>query len=89
MSGTSSGDDDRLSRIPEQIKQQAAGIGPAVRDAVGPKAEDIADRSKAASAGVARTAQALVSILTDAGVSPPQPSSSSQAGPPSWAWCFS
>jgi hypothetical protein len=67
MSGTNSGDDDRLSRIPEQIKQQAAGIGRAVGDAVGPKAEDIADRSKAAGAdavaGVARTAQALADTV--------------------------
>jgi hypothetical protein len=63
MSGINSGDEERVSRIPEQIKQQAASIGRAVGDAVGPKAEDIADRSKAAGAdavaGVARTAQAL------------------------------
>ena len=67
MSGTNSGNDERLSRIPEQIKQQAAGIGRAVGDAVGPKAEDIADRSKAAGAdavaGVARTAQALADTV--------------------------
>ena len=67
MPGTSSGDDERLSRIPEQIKQQAAGIGRTVGDAVGPKAEDIANRSKAAGAdavaGVARTAQALADTV--------------------------
>jgi hypothetical protein len=67
MSGTSSGDDERLSRIPEQMKQEAAGIGRAVGDAVGPKAEDIANRSKVAGAdavaGVARTAQALADTV--------------------------
>jgi len=67
MSGTSSGDDERLSRIPEQMKQEAAGIGRAVGDAVGPKAEDIANRSKSAGAdavaGVARTAEALADTV--------------------------
>jgi len=67
MSGINSGDDERVSRIPEQIKQQAASIGRAVGDAVGPKAEDIADRSKAAGAdavaGVARTAEALADTV--------------------------
>ena len=67
MSGTNSGNDERLGRISEQIKQQAEGIGRAVGDAVGPKAEDIADRSKAAGAdavaGVARTAQALADTV--------------------------
>jgi hypothetical protein len=61
---TGAGTDDggRLGRIPEQIKQQATDIGRAVGDAVGPKAEDIANRSKAAGsdavADVARTAEA-------------------------------
>lgn len=70
MSGTNSEDGGGLSRLPEQVKQQAAvitreagNIGRAVGDAVVPKAEEIADRSKAAGAdavaGVARTAQAL------------------------------
>ena len=67
MSGTSSGDDERFSRIPDQIKQQAEGIGRAVGDVVGPKAEDIANRSKAAGAdavaGVARTAEALADTV--------------------------
>ena len=67
MSGTSSGDDERFSRIPDQIKQQAEGIGRAVGDAVGPKAEDIANRSKAAGAGafagVAQTAEALAALI--------------------------
>ena len=40
----------RLGRIPEQVAKQAAGIGRVVGDAVGPKAEDIANRSKAAGA---------------------------------------
>ena len=31
MSGTNSGNDERLGRIPEQIKQQAEGIGPRCR----------------------------------------------------------
>ena len=61
------GDGGRLDRIPEQVAQQAAGIGRAVGDAVGPKAEDIANRSKAAGAdavaGVARTAQALADTV--------------------------
>lgn len=74
MSETSNtaGDGGGLGRIPEQVAQQAAGIGRAVGDAVGPKAEDIADRSKAAGAdavaGVARTAQALADTV--AGDSP-------------------
>ena len=67
MSATGSEDGDRLGRIPEQVKQQASVIGRAVGDAVGPKAEDIADRSKAAGAdavaGVARTAQALADTV--------------------------
>ena len=53
--------------LPDQVKQQATDIGRAVGDAVGPKAEDIADRSKAAGAdavaGVARTAQALADTV--------------------------
>jgi hypothetical protein len=61
-----SGDGGRLGRIPEQVAQ-AAGIGRAVGDAVGPKAEDIANRSKAAGAdavaGVARTAEALADTV--------------------------
>jgi hypothetical protein len=67
MSGTSSGDDERFSRIPDQINQQAEGIGRAVGDAVGPKAEDIANRSKAAGAGafagVAQRAEALADTV--------------------------
>ena len=67
MSATGSEDVNRLGRIPEQVKQQASVIGRAVGDAVGPKAEDIADRSKAAGAdavaGVARTAQALADTV--------------------------
>ena len=65
--GGGTGDGGRLDRIPEQVAQQAAGIGRAVGDAVGPKAEDIANRSKAAGAdavaGVARTAQALADTV--------------------------
>ena len=61
------GDGGRLGRIPEQVAQQAAGIGRAVGDAVGPKAEDIANRSKSAGAdavaGVARTAEALADTV--------------------------
>ena len=72
MSDTSFGDSGRLGRLPDQVKQQATNIGSAVGDAVGPKAEDIADRSKAAGAdavaGVARTAQALADTV--AGDSP-------------------
>ena len=72
MSDTSFGDSGRLGRLPDQVKQQATSIGRAVGDAVGPKAEDIADRSKAAGAdavaGVARTAQALADTV--AGDSP-------------------
>lgn len=68
----SSENDGRPGRIPEQVKQQAADIGRAVGDAVGPKAEDIADRSKAAGAGavagVARTAQVIADTV--AGESP-------------------
>jgi hypothetical protein len=67
MSVTNSGDAGRLDRIPEQMKQHAAGIGRAVGDAVGPKDEDIANRSKSAGAdvvaGVARTAQALADTV--------------------------
>lgn len=63
----SSENDGRPGRIPEQVKQQAADIGRAVGDAVGPKAEDIADRSKAAGAGavagVARTAQVIADTV--------------------------
>jgi hypothetical protein len=65
--GGGTGDGGRLGRIPEQVAQQAAGIGRAVGDAVGPKAEDIANRSKAAGAdavaGVARTAEALADTV--------------------------
>ena len=65
--GGGTGDGGRLGRIPEQVLQQAAGIGRAVGDAVGPKAEDIANRSKAAGAdavaGVARTAEALADTV--------------------------
>ena len=65
--GGGSGDGGRLGRIPEQVAKQAAGIGRAVGDAVGPKAEDIANRSKAAGAsavaGVARTADALADTV--------------------------
>jgi hypothetical protein len=72
MSDTSYGDSGRLGRLPDQVKQQATNIGRAVSDAVGPKAEDIADRSKAAGADavaeVARTAQALADTV--AGDSP-------------------
>jgi hypothetical protein len=61
------GDGGRLGRIPEQVARQAAGIGRAVGDAVGPKAEDIANRSKSAGAdavaGVARTAEALADTV--------------------------
>jgi hypothetical protein len=71
MSETNTGggtrDGGRLGRIPEQVAQQAAGIGRAVGDAVGPKAEDIANRSTAAGAdavaGVARTAEALADTV--------------------------
>jgi hypothetical protein len=65
--GGGAGDGGRLGRIPEQVAKQAAGIGRAVGDAVGPKAEDIANRSKAAGAsavaGVARTADALADTV--------------------------
>ena len=65
--GGGTGDGGRLGRIPEQVAQQAAGIGRALGDAVGPKAEDIANRSKAAGAsavaGVARTADALADTV--------------------------
>ena len=65
--GGGTGDGGRLGRIPEQVAQQAAGIGRAVGDTVGPKAEDIANRSKAAGAdavaGVARTAEALADTV--------------------------
>ena len=65
--GGGSGDGGRLGRIPEQVAKQAAGIGRAVGDAVGPKAEDIANRSKAAGAeavaDVARTAEALADTV--------------------------
>ena len=65
--GGGTGDGGRLGRIPEQVAQQAAGIGRAVGDAVGPKAEDIANRSTAAGAdavaGVARTAEALADTV--------------------------
>ena len=61
------GDGGPLGRIPEQVAQQAAGIGRAVGDAVGPKAEGIANRSKAAGAdavsGVAHTAEALADTV--------------------------
>jgi uncharacterized membrane protein YqjE len=66
---TRAGTDDggRLGRIPEQIRQQATDIGRAVGDAVGPKAEDIANRSKAAGADavadVAHTAEALADTV--------------------------
>jgi hypothetical protein len=71
MSETNTGggtrDGVRLGRIPEQVAQQAAGIGRAVGDEIGPKAEDIANRSKAAGAdavaGVARTAEALADTV--------------------------
>ena len=63
------GDGGRLGRIPEQVAQQAAGIGRAMGDAVGPKAEDIANRSKAAGADavadVAHTAEALDTVAPD------------------------
>ena len=72
MSIVGSENDERPGRIPEQVKRQAADIGRAVGDAVGPKAEDIADRSKAAGAdavaGVARTAQVIADTV--AGESP-------------------
>ena len=62
-----SGHGGRLGRLPEQVAQQAAGIGRAVGDAVAPKAEEIANRSKAAGAdavaGVARTAEALADTV--------------------------
>jgi hypothetical protein len=65
--GGGTGDGGRLGRIPEQVAQQAAGIGRAVGDTVGPKAEDIANRAKAAGAdavaGVARTAEALADTV--------------------------
>ena len=65
--GGERGDGGPLGRIPEQVAQQATGIGRAVGDAVGPKAEDIANRSKAAGAdavaGVARTAEALADTV--------------------------
>ena len=65
--GGGSGDGGRLGRIPEQVAKQAAGIGRVVGDAIGPKAEDIANRSKAtgadAVAGVARTAEALADTV--------------------------
>ncbi|MGZ3338737.1 MAG: hypothetical protein ACXU9B_03090 [Reyranella sp.] len=67
ITGGGTGSGGRLGRIPEQVAQQAAGIGRAVGDAVGPKAEDIANRSKAAGAdavaGVARTAEALADTV--------------------------
>jgi hypothetical protein len=65
--GRGTGDGGRLGRIPEQVAKQAAGIGRVVGDAIGPKAEDIANRSKAtgadAVAGVARTAEALADTV--------------------------
>jgi hypothetical protein len=65
--GGGRGDSGPLGRIPEQVAQQAAGIGRAVGDAVAPKAEDIANRSKSAGAdavaGVARTAEALADTV--------------------------
>jgi hypothetical protein len=65
--GGGTGDGGRLGRIPEQVAHQAAGIGRVVGDAIGPKAEDVADRSKVAGAdavaGVARTAQALADTV--------------------------
>jgi ABC-type transporter Mla subunit MlaD len=65
--GNDTGDSGRDGRIPEQVAQQAADLGRAVGNAVGPKAEDIADRSKAAGAeavaGVARTAKALADTV--------------------------
>ena len=61
------GDGGLLGRIPEQVSEQAAGIGRVVGDAIGPKAEDLANRSKAtgadAVAGVARTAEALADTV--------------------------
>jgi hypothetical protein len=72
MADSSSGDSRPFGRIPEQVKQQATNIGRAVSDTVAPKAEEVADRSKAAGAdavaGVARTAQALADTI--AGDSP-------------------
>jgi hypothetical protein len=69
-SGT--GDNGRLGSVPDQVTEQAAGIGRVVDDAIGPKAEDIANRAKAAGADavaeVARTAQALADTV--AGDSP-------------------
>jgi hypothetical protein len=44
--GGGRGDGGPLGRIPEQVAQQATGIGRAFGDAVAPKAEDIANRSK-------------------------------------------
>ena len=64
--GGGPGGGGRLGRIPEVV-QQAADIGRTVGDAVGPKAEDIANRSKEAGAsavaGVARTADALADAV--------------------------
>jgi hypothetical protein len=69
MSDTSSGNSERLDRIAEQVKQQGTNIGSAVGDAVTPKTEEVADRSKAggagAVAGVARTAHAVADTLAD------------------------
>jgi hypothetical protein len=59
------GDGGLLGR--KQVFEQAAGIGRVVGDAIAPKAEDIANRSKAtgadAVAGVARTAEALADTV--------------------------
>jgi hypothetical protein len=67
MSATESGDGEQLGQIPQQVAQQAVSTARAVGDAVAPKAEDIADRSKKAGAeavaGVARTAQALADTV--------------------------
>jgi hypothetical protein len=61
------GDNGRLGRVPEQVAEQAAGMGRVIDDAIGPKAEDIADRAKAtgadAIAGLARTADAVADTV--------------------------
>lgn len=53
--------------MPEDLAQQASAMGRAVGDAIGHKAEDIAEQSKKAGvdavAGVARTAQAVADTV--------------------------
>ncbi len=67
MADTESGKGEGLGRTAEQVSAQVAGLGRAVGEAAGRKAEDIAERSKQAGAetiaGVARTARALADTV--------------------------